>query len=68
MKDRKHFAYRIDMWDEDGENSVEQLAGVEDFELAKAAYRSACARWPDAAITLRPGIRMIEDGRTRRLA
>jgi hypothetical protein len=50
MKDRKHFTHRIDMWDDDGENVIEYLAGVEDFEVAKATYRAACRRWPGAAI------------------
>ena len=29
-KDRKRFSHRIDLWDEDGENVLEHLAGVED--------------------------------------
>jgi hypothetical protein len=47
--------------DDDGENVVEHLAGVEDFEVALATYRAACQRWPNAAITLRQGARVIED-------
>jgi len=35
---RTHFAYRIDMWDADGENIIEHLAGVEDLQFAKATY------------------------------
>jgi hypothetical protein len=27
------------MWDDDGENVLEHLAGVEDFDLAMATYR-----------------------------
>jgi hypothetical protein len=62
-KDRKRFSHRIDMWDDDGENVLEHLAGVEDFDLAMATYR-----WPGAAITIRQGARIIEDSRKRRLA
>jgi hypothetical protein len=36
------------MWDDDGENVLEHLACVEDFDLAMAAYRAACLRWPGA--------------------
>jgi hypothetical protein len=36
MKDRTHFAFRIDMWDDDGENIIEHLAGIEDFTVALA--------------------------------
>jgi hypothetical protein len=55
MKNRTHFAFRIDMWTEDGENIVEHLAGAEDFTVALATYQSACVRWPKAAITPRQG-------------
>jgi hypothetical protein len=65
MNYRTHFAHRIDMWDDDGQN---HLAGVEDFEVAMATYRAACQRWPNAAITLRQGARVIEDSRRTRLA
>ena len=67
-KARKRFSHRIDMWDDDGENVLEHLAGVEDFDLAVATYRAACLRWPGAAITIRQGARIIEDSRKRRLA
>jgi hypothetical protein len=30
MKTRPHFTLRIDRWDDDGENIIEHLAGVED--------------------------------------
>ena len=68
MKDRKHFAYRVDMWDDDGENVVEHLAGVENRDLAVATYRAACLRWPGAGITMRQGMEIIEDSRKSRLA
>ncbi len=68
MNNRKQFAHRIDMWDDDGENIVEHLAAVGDYDLAVATYRAACLRWPNAAITLRQGTRVIEDSRKRRLA
>jgi hypothetical protein len=45
---RTHFAYRIDLWDADGENVIEHLAGVEDPQLAMATYVAACQRWPKA--------------------
>jgi hypothetical protein len=43
MKTRTHFTHRIDQWDAAGENIVEHLAGVEDFEVAEATYRAARA-------------------------
>jgi hypothetical protein len=41
------------------------LAGVEDFEVAEAAYRAAMKKWPKAVITLRAGARVIHDSRQR---
>jgi hypothetical protein len=52
---RTHFAFRIDLWDTSGENLVEHIAGVEDYQVAQATYRAAIERWPGAAITLRQG-------------
>jgi hypothetical protein len=64
---RTRFAYRIDAWDADGENVIEHLAGVEDFQVAKATYLAVCQRWPQTPLTLRQGTRVIEDGRRTRL-
>jgi hypothetical protein len=38
MKTRTHFAHRIDMWDDDGENLVEHLAGLEDCRLRSQRF------------------------------
>jgi hypothetical protein len=65
---RRDFAHRIDLWDSSGENIVEHLAEIEDFELAMATYRAACERWPGANITLRAGATVIEDTRRVRTA
>jgi hypothetical protein len=64
---RTHFAYRIDMWDADGENIIEHLAGVEDLQVAKATYLAACQRWLGAPVTLCQGTRVIQDNRRTRL-
>jgi hypothetical protein len=65
---RTHFAFRVDMWDASGENLVEHIAGVEDYQVAQATYRAAVERWPRAAIALRQGARVIEDSRRTRFA
>jgi hypothetical protein len=67
-KDRKRFSHRIDMWDDNGENVLEHLAGIEDFDFAMATYLAACLRWLGAAITIRQCAQIIEDSRRRRLA
>jgi hypothetical protein len=53
---------------DDGENVLEHLAGIENFDLAMATYLAACLRWPGAAISIRQGAQIIEDSRKRRLA
>ena len=40
MNYRTHFAHRIDMWDDDGENITEHLDGVEDFDVALRRLRA----------------------------
>ena len=41
MKTKTHFAFRVDIWDDTGDSIVEQVAGVDDFEVAGATYRAA---------------------------
>ena len=65
---RPHFAFRIDMWNASGENIVEHIAGVEDYQVAQATYRAAIERWQGGVITLRQGERVIEDSRRSRFA
>ena len=67
MSSRTSFAHRIDMWNDDGETIVEQLAGIDDCELAMAAYQFAVERWPKTTITLRQRARVIKDSRKRRM-
>ena len=59
MKTRTLFAYRVDVWDDAGDNIVEHVSGIEDFEVAMAAYWAACRRWPKAKISLRQDARVV---------
>src|SRR5262249_6425861 len=43
---RTHFTFRVDTWTPDGERIVEHIAGVEDNQVALAAYRAAGERRP----------------------
>jgi hypothetical protein len=61
MKTNTHFAFRIDIWDDTGDSIVEHVAGIDDFEVAEAAYRAAVARWPMGRITLRQGARIVHE-------
>jgi hypothetical protein len=66
MKNRTHFAHRIDMLDDQGE-VLEHLAGVESFELARACYLAALELWPKSPIMLRQGARVVLDSRKPRM-
>jgi hypothetical protein len=53
------FTYRVDRWTDDGNSIVDYVAAVTDFAVARAAFRAACRRWPQAKITLRQGARVL---------
>ena len=59
MNTKTYFAFRVNIWDDSGDSIVEHVAGIDDFEVAEAAYRAAVARWPLARITLRQGARVV---------
>ena len=59
MKTKTYFAFRVDVWDGAGDNVVEHVAGVDDFETAVATYWAAVRRWPKAKITPRQGARVV---------
>jgi hypothetical protein len=63
MTTRMHFAFRIDRWDQLGENILDHVAGIEDFQIAQATFEAACKRSPSETITLRQDARVIEDSR-----
>lgn len=44
---------------------VDQLAGVQDFMLAKATYEAALKRWPKDRIRLCQEARIVEDSAER---
>jgi hypothetical protein len=58
MADHPH---TIDRWDDEtGEDLIEQIAAVSNYEVALATYRAAVRRWPKDKITLRYRARVLE--------
>ena len=50
------YTHTIDRWGEaTGQNLIERIAGVSDYQVAVETYRAAVNRWPGAKITLQPG-------------
>jgi hypothetical protein len=66
MIPRIHFTHTIDCLDAAGE-IAEQLAGVDDYELAEATWLAAVKRWPKAVIILRQGAQVMRDSRRPRV-
>jgi hypothetical protein len=65
---KTQFAYRVDRWDARGDTILDHIGGLDDLEVASAAYEAACKRWSREPITLRQGARVIEDSRRIRTA
>ena len=59
MKTKTYFAFRIDVWDDTGNNLVEHLAGLDDYAMAVAAYWAAVENRSKDKITLRQGARVV---------
>lgn len=55
----------MDIWDDAGNSIVEHVAGADDFQVAEATYRAAVARWLTARVTLRQGIRVLDESGQR---
>jgi hypothetical protein len=51
MTTRAHFSFRVDRWDQLGDNILDHVAGIEDFQVAQATFEAACKRWPGETIT-----------------
>jgi hypothetical protein len=62
MKPRTHFKHTIDHLDALGE-SIETIARVDDYEIAKTTWLAAVKRWPRERIILRQGARIVRDSR-----
>jgi hypothetical protein len=50
---KSHFAFRIDRWDNNGNAVIEHVAWIEDLDVALAAFRAACLRWPGEGFAVR---------------
>lgn len=55
--------YRIELWDEAGENVERTLARALNAPLARAIFKAVLAEHPARRITIRNGKRMVADSR-----
>ena len=65
LKTKANFRFRIDLWDASAGTILAHVAGIDDLEMAMAAYRVALTRWPNSRVILRKGERTVEDSGPR---
>jgi len=65
LRTKTHFQFRIDLWDANAGTILAHVAGIDDLEMAMAAYRVALTRWPNSRVILRQGDRTVEDSGLR---
>jgi hypothetical protein len=54
-------SYRIKLWDKYELHIRWTIAAIGHIDLAHAAFDEAVKQWPDQRLTLRQGIRVIQD-------
>jgi len=59
LKTKTHFRFRIALWDANAGTILAHVAGIDDLEMAMAAYRAALTRWPNSRVILRQGERAV---------
>lgn len=61
---RADFNYRIIRWSADGQHIAHEPAGIDDFDMAVAAYEVAVRKWgAEALVTLQQGARIVRKSR-----
>jgi hypothetical protein len=65
VKTKTHFQFRLDLWDANAGEILAHVAGIDDLEVAEAAYHAAVKRWPNSRVILRQGARTVEDSGPR---
>jgi hypothetical protein len=61
MATEDELPFKVEQWDRDG-NFVERvIARADNLIVGRRAYEAACRQYPEARLTLRQGIRVIEE-------
>src|ERR1700733_2298925 len=61
LHDIANMSYRVELWDKYALHIRWTVAAVGHIYIARAAFDRAVKEWPDQRLTLRQGIRIIED-------
>ncbi len=61
LHDIANMSYRVELWDQYALHIRWTVAAVGHIYIARAAFDQAVKEWPDQRLTLRHGIRVIQD-------
>jgi hypothetical protein len=61
LHDIANMSFRVELWDKYALHIRWTVAAVGHIYIARAAFDRAVKEWPDKRLTLRQGIRVIED-------
>jgi hypothetical protein len=61
LHDIANMSYRVELWDKYALHIRWTVAAVGHIYIAQAAFDRAVKEWPDQRLTLRQGIRVIQD-------
>jgi len=61
LHDIANMSYRVELWDKYALHIRWTVAAVGHIYIAQAAFDRAVKEWPDQRVTLRQGIRVIQD-------
>jgi hypothetical protein len=53
--------FKVEEWDRDGNRIERVIARAANLVVGRGAYEAACRQYPKARLTLRQGIRVIEE-------
>ena len=52
--------FKVEQWDRDGNRIEGVIARAANLIVGRRAYEAACRQYPEARLTLRQGIRVVE--------
>ena len=61
MASEDELPFKVEQWDRDGNRIERVIARADNLIVGRRAYEAACRQYPKARLTLRQGIRVIEE-------
>jgi hypothetical protein len=61
MTAEEDLPFKVEEWDREGNRIERLIARAANLVVGRSAYEAACRQYPNARLTLRQGIRVIEE-------